>query len=71
MIEKNSHSFGIPEVNNMMKKAKMISFKEKISKEVGIKTCDFEQMIYHADKKTYINESDVKPDDIGKKLEFL
>ena len=37
----------------------------KHSKEVGIKTCDFEQMIYHADKKTYINESDVKPDDIN------
>ena len=35
----------------------------KHSKEVGIKTCDFEQMIYHADKKIYINESDVKPDD--------
>ena len=31
-IEKNSHSFGIPEVDNMMKKAKMIGFKEKITR---------------------------------------
>ena len=31
-IEKNSHSFGIPEIDNMMQKAKMISFKEKISR---------------------------------------
>ncbi len=37
----------------------------KYSKEVGIVTCDFEQMIYHADKKIYINESDVKQDDIN------
>ena len=31
-IEKNSHPFGSPEVNNMMKNAKEIGFKEKITK---------------------------------------
>ena len=31
-IEKNSHSFGTPEVNNMMGKAKEIRFKEKVSR---------------------------------------
>mgnify|MGYP001454672192 FL=1 len=31
-IEKNSHSFGIPEIDNMMQKAKMIGFKEKITR---------------------------------------
>ena len=31
-IEKNSHSFGIPEINNMMNKAKEIKFKESISR---------------------------------------
>lgn len=31
-IEKNSHSFGIPEIDNMMQKAKIIGFKEKISR---------------------------------------
>ena len=29
-IEKNAHSFGIPEIDNMMQKAKTIGFKEKI-----------------------------------------
>ena len=31
-IEKNAHSFGIPEVNNMMSKAKEVGFKEKITR---------------------------------------
>ena len=31
-IEKNSHSFGTPEVNNMMGKAKEIRFREKVSR---------------------------------------
>ena len=31
-IEKNSHSFGIPEIDNMMQKAKIIGFKEKITR---------------------------------------
>ena len=31
-IEKNSHSFGFPEVDNMMSKAREISFKEKITR---------------------------------------
>ena len=31
-IEKNSHSFGIPEVNNMMSKSKEIGFNEKITR---------------------------------------
>jgi len=31
-IEKNAHPFGSPEVNNMMKNAKEIGFKEKITK---------------------------------------
>ncbi len=31
-IEKNSHSFGIPEIDNMMQKAKTIGFKEKITR---------------------------------------
>ena len=31
-IEKNSHSFGVPEIENMMKKSKMIGFKEKITR---------------------------------------
>ncbi|MDC0187324.1 MBL fold metallo-hydrolase [Candidatus Nitrosopelagicus sp.] len=29
-IEKNAHSFGVPEIDNMMQKAKTIGFKEKI-----------------------------------------
>ena len=29
-IEKNAHSFGVPEIDNMMQKAKIIGFKEKI-----------------------------------------
>ena len=31
-IEKNSHSFGVPEIDNMMQKAKTIGFKEKITR---------------------------------------
>ena len=31
-IEKNSHSFGVPEIDNMMGKAKVIGFKEKITR---------------------------------------
>jgi putative mRNA 3-end processing factor len=31
-IEKNSHSFGVPEIENMMKKSKIIGFKEKITR---------------------------------------
>ena len=31
-IEKNSHSFGIPEIDNMMQKSKIIGFKEKINR---------------------------------------
>ncbi len=31
-IEKNSHSFGVPEIDNMMAKAKTIEFKEKITR---------------------------------------
>ena len=31
-IEKNSHSFGIPEIDNMMQKSKIIDFKEKITR---------------------------------------
>ena len=31
-IEKNSHSFGVPEIDNMMGKAKIIGFKEKITR---------------------------------------
>jgi len=31
-IEKNSHSFGIPEIDNMMQKSKTIGFKEKITR---------------------------------------
>ena len=31
-IEKNSHSFGVPEIDNMMQKAKTIEFKEKITR---------------------------------------
>ncbi len=31
-IEKNSHSFGVPEIDNMMAKAKTIGFKEKITR---------------------------------------
>ena len=31
-IEKNSHSFGSPEIENMMQKAKIIGFKEKITR---------------------------------------
>ena len=29
-IEKNAHSFGVPEIDNMMQKAKTVGFKEKI-----------------------------------------
>ena len=31
-IEKNSHSFGSPEIENMMQKSKIIEFKEKIKR---------------------------------------
>ena len=31
-IEKNSHSFGVPEIDNMMAKSKIIGFKEKITR---------------------------------------
>ena len=31
-IEKNSHSFGSPEIENMMQKSKIIGFKEKVSR---------------------------------------
>ncbi|MDC0168534.1 MBL fold metallo-hydrolase [Candidatus Nitrosopelagicus sp.] len=31
-IEKNAHSFGVPEIDNMMQKAKIIGFKEKITR---------------------------------------
>ena len=31
-IEKNSHSFGIPEVNNMMSRSKEIGFKQKVTR---------------------------------------
>ena len=31
-IEKNSHSFGVPEIENMMQKSKIIRFKEKITR---------------------------------------
>ena len=31
-IEKNSHSFGVPEIENMMQKSKIIEFKEKITR---------------------------------------
>ena len=31
-IEKNSHSFGVPEIDNMMTKSKIIGFKEKITR---------------------------------------
>jgi len=31
-IEKNSHSFGVPEIENMMEKSKIIGFKEKIQR---------------------------------------
>ena len=30
-IEKNSHPFDLPEVNNMMKNAKEVAFKEKMN----------------------------------------
>ena len=31
-IEKNSHSFGVPEIENMIQKSKIIGFKEKITR---------------------------------------
>jgi len=31
-IEKNSHSFGVPEIENMLQKSKIIGFKEKITR---------------------------------------
>ena len=31
-IEKNSHSFGVPEIDNMMAKSKIIGYKEKITR---------------------------------------
>ena len=31
-IEKNSHSFGVPEIENMLQKSKIIEFKEKITR---------------------------------------
>jgi len=40
-IEKNSHPFGLPEVNNMMKNAKEIGFKQKVTK--GNATFEFRE----------------------------
>ena len=41
-IEKNSHPFDLPELNNMMKNAKEIGFKQKVTK--GNATFEFRRI---------------------------
>ena len=57
-IEKNSHPFGLPEVNNMMKNAKEIGFKQKITK--GNATFEFRESGHVIGGSTVLVESEKK-----------
>ena len=57
-IEKNSHSFGSPEIENMIQKSKIIGFKEKISR--GNATFELRSSGHVVGGSTVIVESDNK-----------
>ncbi|MEO2264652.1 MAG: MBL fold metallo-hydrolase [Nitrosopumilus sp.] len=59
-IEKNSHPFGLPEVNNMMRNTKPIDFKQKVTK--GNATFEFRESGHVLGGSTVLVESE------GKKL---
>ncbi len=59
-IEKNAHAFDLPELNNMMKNAKEIDFKQKVTK--GNATFEFRESGHVIGGSTVLVESD------GKKL---
>ena len=57
-IEKNSHPFDLPELNNMMKNAKEIGFKQKITK--GNATFEFRESGHVIGGSTVLVESEKK-----------
>ena len=57
-IEKNAHPFGLPEVNNMMKNAKEIGFKQKVPK--GNATFEFRESGHVIGGSTVLVESEKK-----------
>ena len=57
-IEKNSHPFGLPELNNMMKNAKEIGFKQKVTK--GNATFEFRESGHVIGGSTVLVESEKK-----------
>ena len=57
-IEKNSHSFGLPELNNMMKNAKEIGFKQRVTK--GNATFEFRESGHVIGGSTVLVESEKK-----------
>ena len=57
-IEKNSHPFDLPELNNMMKNAKEIGFKEKVTK--GNATFEFRESGHVIGGSTVLVESEKK-----------
>ena len=59
-IEKNAHAFDLPELNNMMRNAKEIGFRQKVTK--GNATFEFRESGHVIGGSTVLVESD------GKKL---
>ena len=57
-IEKNAHPFGLPELNNMMKNAKEIGFKQKVTKENA--TFEFRESGHVVGGSTVLVESEKK-----------
>ena len=57
-IEKNAHAFDLPELNNMMKNAKEIGFKEKVTK--GNATFEFRESGHVIGGSTVLVESEKK-----------
>ena len=57
-IEKNSHPFGLPELNNMMKNSKEIGFKQKVTK--GNATFEFRESGHVIGGSTVLVESEKK-----------
>ena len=57
-IEKNAHPFGLPELNNMMKNAKEVGFKQKVTK--GNATFEFRESGHVIGGSTVLVESEKK-----------
>ena len=57
-IEKNAHPFGLPEVNNMMKNAKEVGFKQKVTKSNA--TFEFRESGHVIGGSTVLVESEKK-----------